>query len=265
MQNNEISIVLNCHANENLVKDTLESVKKYVTDNIIVLIDGCSWEDWGKNVNLGSEKLKGLYHGKNKAPYKNLTYGLLKIHERYPNSDWFCYIEPDVLFVSDRFKEDLNDCWCIGSDLRYYQYNLPFFVNMTKFQFKHYCYLLGCCVFYHKDFIKKLKELNIFEKIINWTSGFQSDSFPDYSEQNGYDFGEILFPSMAEYLGGKIKEFSRYDSHSELWQGNFEKYPIRFKPEINDCNLSKASIVHPIKDTNSMIRKKSKIIRSIRD
>ena len=139
----KISVLLNCHGDEDLVKDTIDSVKKYVTNDILVLIDGCNWADWGVSVDLGVEKISGLYHGKSKSPYKNLTYGLSKIYEKYPDSDWFCYIEPDVLFTSSSFKDDLKDCWCIGADLRHYKYELPFFVNMTRFEFKHYCYLLA--------------------------------------------------------------------------------------------------------------------------
>lgn len=268
----KIATLINCHGDSDLLNDTVESIIEYVSNDYLVLVDGFNWENWGRNLKI-KNKIKGLNHGNIqktfsktiessnlyqsqiniiKAPYKNLIFGISQIYDKFPNQDWYCYAEPDVLFCSDKFKEDLKG-WCCGFDLRYYNYHLPLFKSLTKFDFKHYCYFIGCCVFYHKNFVKKLKEINMFETIINWTSCFDNGFFPDYSEQNGYDFGEILMPSMANYLGGEIIELK-----------NDEKYIVRFKPEIENCDLSKISIVHPSKDAFGKLRKKAKLVRRLK-
>lgn len=267
----KIATLINCHGGTDLVFDTLESITKYVSNDYLILVDGFSWEKWGQNLNV-ENKIKGLNHGDPqnfsaticspnlyqttintiKAPYKNLVFGISNLYDKFPNHDWYCYTESDVLFCSNQFKKDLRG-WATGFDLRYYQYELPLFKQMTKFDFKHYCYLLGCCVFYHHDFIKKLKETKMFETIINWTSCFDNGFFPEYAEQNGYDFGEILMPSMADYLGGEIFKLGEFG----------DKYPVQFKPEIEDCDLSKASIVHPSKNAFGYLRKKAKLTRQL--
>jgi len=242
----KIATLLNAHGNTPLVLDTLSAIKMYVGDDILTLVDGCSW-DWAEKISLPCHKVKGFNHGYPKGPYRNLTLGLKLIYDLF-EADWYCYCEPDVLFISSKFKEDLKDAWCIGADYRNGQYKFPYLEKMFNIELKDSHYLLGCCVFYHRDFLTKLKEIEFFDIFLASTQQFSKGYFPDYEEQGGYDFGEHLFPTLATHFGGNIKELSKWHPIFCHWQGNFKQYPLRWQPELDwEDNFAEASIMHPVK------------------
>lgn len=266
----KISVLLNAHNHTELVADTIESIKKYVTNDILMVVDGIAWEDWGLKVNLGVDKLQGFIHNYPKAPYRNLLYGLSEIIKKFPDSDWVCYSEYDVLFLNSLFKEELknaenNNIWCLGNDLRNMNIQMPYLNKILNIEIKKYKYLLGCCVFLSKKFINKLLEFDFFNKILTATNHFEKGYFPDYEEQNGYDFGEMLIPTMADYFGGKVSGFAYWHQHLEQWQGNWKKFAMRWKPEIRlDEICQETSIIHPIKSKDLRKFLKSKRDKDVR-
>jgi len=265
----EIAVVLNAHGNTELVLDTLASVRKWVTDKVFVIADGASWQTWGQNVDLGVPKVEGFRHGAPCSPYRNYTLGLMVASQTWPDVDWYCYMEYDVLFASDSFKEELaiakqQNVWCLGNDMRKDRYNLPLLNYIVGNKIKEYYYLLGCCVFHNSDFIKKLREKNFFERFLFFTNEFRNGYFPGYSERRGYDFGEHLYPTLACHLGGLIGGFASWDRRTLTWGGNYPKFPMRWEPELHpeSENFEAAAILHPLKDPNNPIRLLHKMKRN---
>jgi hypothetical protein len=250
----KIATILNAHGNTQLVADTIDAIQTWVSKDILMLVDDKAWEVWGENVELPVHKMRGLYHNFRRAPYRNLTCGLKTIVDFWEGYDWYCYCEYDVLFTSDGFKKDLEDAqsqnvWCLGNDYREANYKFPFLENIIQAKLGRSQYLLGCCVFYSGAFLRKLKEVDFFNKFLLYTNGFTDGFFPGYEEQGGYDFGEHLYPTLAAHYGGGVKQLAGWNAVFEQWQGNFQKYPMRWKPELNwNDNFHNASIMHPVKE-----------------
>lgn len=249
----KIATVLNAHGNTPLVLDTIDAIKMWVSKDVAMIVDGATWVSWGIPAPIPVIKFQGFNHNYFRAPYRNLTLGLSNLANTFPDADWYCYCEYDSLFTSDKFKQDLKAAaeegvWCLGNDLRVGSFKFEYLESFMKLSLPVSRYLLGCCVFYHKDFIAKLKEINFFDRFLNFTHPFEKGYFPGYAEQGGYDFGEHLFPTLAGALGGKVAEFARWNQVFEHWEGNYEKYPLRWKPEISwDDNFREACILHPVK------------------
>ena len=247
-----IATVMNVHSDELLVRDTLDSILKYVGPNVLVIYDG-SVSSWGNQLDLNVHKVAGLYHNYNRNPYKNIALGLWKLAELFPNSDWYCYCEYDVLFGSSEFKEDLQkrykeDYWCLGNDHRINSLKFPILEKWTNKEFTRSDYMLGCCLFYNSKFIEKLLSLNFFEKLLNFSNGFSGGFFPGFKE---YDLSEHIYPTLARQLGGKVGSFAKWTDKG--WEGRYRKYPLRFRPDLDEL-FEEASIMHPLKEYNGEIR-----------
>lgn len=256
----KISVTLSAHDNTEAVLDCIDALKRYVTNDILLVVDGASWENWGKINDFGVEKIEGFHHKYPKAPYRNVTYGLYNSKRIFPNADWYCYCEYDVLFTSSEFKKDLEKAdksgiWCLGNDLRKYNFKLPYFNRIVGKEIKDYFYLLGCCVFHSRKFMNKMIEDKFFERFLQSTNTFEKGHFPDYEQQGGYDFAETMFPTMAHYYGGTVGQLAVWNQFLNQWNGNSQKYPMRWKPELGlEDNLTEASIMHPVK-ADSDLRK----------
>ena len=245
----KIATVMNVHADIPCVLDTIDALKTYVTEDILVLVDGVAWDKF-KNVDLGVAKVKGFPHGKPKSPYRNVALALSTLIDLFPNHDWYHYTEFDVLFCSDRFKKSLKlaeemKVWMLGNDGHVDSVNMQLVEALIKDKFKSNYYLIGCCQFFHKDFINKLKEINFFEKFLNLTNSFSDGYFPLF---NAYDISEHMYPTLCRHFGGNIGVFAHYDEYGN-WHGSYKIFPVRWKPEINPEteNFAEASIMHPIK------------------
>ena len=254
----QIATILSSHADTDLTVNTIQSIQRWVGNDLFVLIDGATWNSWGKKATLGVPKLQGLYHNSSISPHKNLTVGLKTALNMWPNADWFCLTEYDVLFGNDSFKEDLveadkNGVWMLGNDYREENQNMSFLEQMFKMKFDVGSkYFLGCCVFLNAKFVKKLEEIDFFHKFLWWTNAFERGYIPHFT---GYSFVEHLFPTMAYYCGGKLQQLAKWNQY-QIYQGNFRRYPMRFTPEIDsslDC-FAEAAIMHPVKDINSPLR-----------
>lgn len=249
-----LSVVLNIHDNSKIVFDTLDSIQTWMTNDILVIVDG---EFWDKlcDLSMNAYKLEGFRHACSQAPYRNIHLGLLKAAEQWPDSDWYCYLEYDCLVGSDEFWSDLKvadkmGVWCLGNDHRIGNRTFPIVENKFGIQFKESHYLLGCCIFYKREFIENLMEMDYFNKFLNMTNSFAKGFFPHY---DGYDITEHLMPSLAANLGGKVAQLASFTERLNRWNGNYQKYPLRFRPELDEMFTS-ASIMHPVKNYDNPLR-----------
>lgn len=263
----KIATLLNTHFGENLVLDTLDSIEHYCTDDIMVIIDGKNYNSLNESFKSKYDCIEGFYHGKNRNPYRNIAYGLKLISNKYPNHDWYCYTEYDTLFGSSDFKINLKEASkrgvdCLGNDFRVNKDNKLMFLNrLFKTDYNKSYYLLGCCLFFSNKFIRTLNKINFFDKFLTYSNDFKKGVFESFED---YDLSEHLYPTLAKHFGGNVESFAFYDESTKSWGGNFEKFLMRFKPEIEDDEFwEKASILHPLKKENSYIRKyfKNKRIR----
>ena len=278
----KISSVVLTHDYPQLTKDTMNSIKEFVGNQVIALVDEAGWKKF-ENFE-GAEK--GFYHAHKRSPYRNYVLGMKKLYERWPNSDWYLYTEYDCVFVSDKFKEELKaaeerNAWLVGVDLRRFPFEFPKLFEIINMPSpKHSYYFLGCCHFHKGDFIRKLANLNFFDKFLDETKNYEKGKFPEY---NRWAFEEELWPTLATALGGNLYELScwKYGDRQEhqspqstdtksfyagndhdAWRGKFKKYPIRNSPEIKlDEIYQEASIVHPLKEVGSPVRRELAIRR----
>lgn len=252
----EIAAALNVHNNPDVVRDTIDSIKTYMTDDIVVLVDGASWSQM-KNEPMEAGKMEGFHHNLPKSPYRNVALSLKTVTEQYPDSDWYCYCEYDVLFTSDRFKHNLRmaeekGVWMLGNDGHVDEQAIPLVQALIGEHFRSSYYLLGCCQFFHKNFIAKLNEINFFDRFLNMTNGFKDGFFPFYS---GYDLSEHMYPTLCRHFGGNIGVFAHYDEFGK-WHGAYQYFPVRWRPEIDPEteNFPNPSIIHPLKSYDHPLR-----------
>lgn len=250
----EISIVLNAHRDTELLKDTVDAIRTYCTNQILVVVDGTHW-DWTKDLTVPASYLKGFPHNTFRSPYRNVAYGLMSALKKWPDSDWYCYCENDVLFASKEFSSDLaaadrENIWCLGTNVRIGEVKIPYLERILGLSFQKSFYVLGCCMFLSGKFVRRLHRDDFFKKLLTYTNGFENGFFPGY---DGYDLSEHMYPTLADYYGGGVAQFSTWYSKWEKWDGDYRKYPIRWKPEISEC-YPETSILHPLKTVNHPIR-----------
>lgn len=237
--------------------DTLDSVVTYVGKDVLVIYDAVYKHDWG-NKKCPSIFIDGFEHGCSKNPYKNVALGLLRTYEKYPNADWYCFTEYDCLFVNSDFKKDLKKAekdgyWMLGCDLRADRYRFPIIEKFLNVKFNISYHFIGCCLFFNKIYIKKLIEVDFFNKLLFAAGPYTKDYFPGIEEQGIYDLSEEIYPTMAVHYGGKVGQFSSYNQDFNFWRGEYKKYHIRFKPDISEF-YPESSIIHPLKEYNSSVR-----------
>lgn len=259
-----ITTVLNVHDDVDCALDTIDSIKKYVGGNILVIVDGVHWKKWEK-VNVPAHKMCGFQHGCAKSPYRNVALGIKSAWDLWGSqSKWICYTEYDVLFTSDFFKKNLEAAeemgvWMLGNDGHIDDKEMPLVESMIKEKFKSYYYLLGCCQFFSCEFMKKLDEIDFFDKFLNLTNQFTQGYMPGYS---GCDISEHMYPSLCRHFGGNVGVFASYDEMGQ-WHGHYRYFPMRWRPNINfeTENFEESSIMHPIKDISDPLRVHHRKIR----
>lgn len=251
----ELAVVLNVHGDPGLNIDTLDSIFKYATDNVLVVVDGAAWKNYSK-CEMRAAKVKGFYHNVPKSPYRNMALGLKLLLEQWPSADWYCYSEGDVLFASNRFLKALTHAekmgvWMLGNDGHVDSVRMPIIETMAKIKPKSTYYLLGCCQFFSRHFMEKLLEFDFFDRFLFLTSAFDPGYFPAY---NGYDINEHMYPTLCRSFGGAIGVFATWSN--DQWHGSYEIFPMRWKPELDPDteNFPDASILHPIKKYMHPIR-----------
>lgn len=241
----QIATLINTHADPELTQDTADSVATWMTDKIMVLVDGAGWHHFA-NLSFPYPLHKGLTHGRSRSPHRNAMVGIEELYKRHPNMDWYCYFESDCLCVSDKFKEDLrqNRGKFIGG-LEYRingEWSLPLLDQIVDSKVRWSYHLLGAVMFMSKRFVERIVKARIPSRLVAATDKFPSDFFPDF---HGYAFEEELFPSLAHY----------FLPESVFSLGNWSRYNIRWQPEIApEETTPSASIIHPLKSYDHPVR-----------
>lgn len=262
----KISALLNVHSPDITNIDTLESIFCYLTKDVLVLIDGAKKKEFD-GFDIPAPFMFGFRHGVPKSPYRNVALGLKSLYESHPDSDWFCYTEYDVLFGSSRIKGQLAKAeemgvWMLGNDGHVDEIRLPFIDSLLGQPVSQSYYLLGCCQFFHNNFLRKLYEIDFFDRFLNLTNEFNEGYIPYYS---GYDVSEHLYPTICRHFGGNIGVLASYDQMGK-WHGAYEYYPVRWRPDLHpiDDDFSEASIMHPLKEYHHPIRERHRLLRKER-
>jgi hypothetical protein len=257
----QISVLINAHENSPILSDTIDSIKLNLTKNILLNIDGYSKDTFDyKDI----YKMKGFIHNCYKSPYKNMALGLWKTWQTWKDSDWYAYIEPDCLICSNKIKQRLenSDGWILGNNLRLNSLSKKDVFSSGNFTFlekiigikpkDEIFYLLGCCLFFKNTFIKKLIDLDFFNKFIFFTNSFYDGEYPGYE---AHDISEHLYPTLAYNLGGVIDEFANFEGVKPT--GEFEKYYMRYRPDVGPADFDyckNAYIIHPVKTPDNIVR-----------
>lgn len=272
----KIATILVAHENSEVYRDTLESVRTYLSEDVMVLIDGFA-RDQFKNENV--DKIEGFRHGKSSAPVRNMALGLMEAWNRYGESvNWYCYIEYDCLIGSRDVLNHLamaqeRGYWLLGNDLRKIEGSIPELEKLCGSSGIKPHYFLGCCLFFNSRFMSKMCKDGFLTRLLEYTNFFPSDfnllskdptdkHFGTCSSRNGsekkiviHDPSEFIYPSLAIHYGGSVKELASWDQITGRWGGNYLFYPMRFTPDLcADDPFQKACIMHPIKEANSPIR-----------
>lgn len=257
----ELAFLVNVHSDPATIIDTVSSIFEYGSANILVLVNGASWDELS-SLEVPVPKVKGLPHTSRRSPYRNVALGLKLLTEQWPNADWYCYTEYDTLFASNRFQHNLklaeaNGVWMLGSNGRVDESQMPLVESLVGEKFRSVYYLLGCCLFLHKDFVHKLNSIDFFDRFLFLTNSFSDGHFPAY---NGYDISEHMYPTLCRHFGGKVGVFSTWDEMKAEWHGSYKYFPLRWKPELNaeTENFPEASILHPLKSADHPIRQHHK-------
>ena len=250
----KIATVLNSHSPD-LAADTIESILAYVGKDVLLVVDGCAWSKF-EAVDFPVQKVSGFRHGKNKAPYRNVALGLQLAWEQFPDCDWICYCESDVIFASQRFQVNLQmasdqGIWMLGNDGHVDDKTMPLVESLVGGKFRSIYYLLGCCQFFSRKFMQKLTDIKFFDRFLFLTNDFPPGYFPSYS---GYDISEHMYPTLCRHFGGAVGVWATWDQ--EQWHGAYHYFPMRWKPELDPATdpYQDASILHPLKEMLNPIR-----------
>lgn len=259
-----IAVILSAHENSPTFRDTLESVRRHLSDDVVVLVDGFAADEIG-----GVDKIEGFRHGKSSAPVRNVALGLKGAWERWGGSaDWFCYMEYDCLVGSPDIRDHLGMAdergyWMLGNDLRRPEGSLPLLDN---FMGKHIPlrYLLGCCWFMSSRFMEELSRRDFFRLFLEYTNFY--DPCPSVLE-NGvgrklpiHDPSEFIYPSLAVEYGGSVEQLACWNGD---WTGNHEHYPMRFRPDLGGSDpFRQACVMHPLKEFDNPIRNYHRNLRA---
>lgn len=236
---NNLAVQVHTHGFTDITIDTLNRVKTHLTDKTIIVSDQAGWQDIHKI--KGVEKVCGVYHKCIHGPYRNQIIGLSRLYRKYPECEWYGNVEWDVAINDSRLLIDLEKakgCWTAGFDLR--QYDTPWPVLSSKIgrEIKTTRYYIGCCLFFHHDFIKICEEEGFFAKILH-TSRVYGPHWPDYRD---WSVDEALLPSIAQSYDKPGYEFGCWDEDR-----NRDVYAVRYRPEWKELPEN-WSVVHPLKD-----------------
>jgi hypothetical protein len=213
----QIATLINAHKSPDVVKETIDSVKRHVTDKIVLVIDHAGWHEFENFSYEGVKKICGFRHHARFSPYKNVALGMNYLYNLYPSVDWYNYIEYDVLYLNDNFKIDLekkshfsmlgfvhqkpkssqkNDHWLAKKILH----------NQNIKGHK----MLGAVAFYSHYCMERLMSFNFFEELLKKSRPWRS-RMPNFYH---VAVEEILFPSAArmtvenQYQGINLVQFT---------------------------------------------------------
>jgi len=251
--------LLMTHLDTELTRDTLESIQCYMTSNNLILVDGKFWPHFAR-VNFGCPTMKGLDHGHTCSPYKNQILGLQRLRKLHPDADWYAYVENDVLFATDQYKEDLEladkkGAWSAGFEVREYYQPWPLLSNRLGIRVLYHRIMIGCCQFYRREFLERLEAMDFYDRFMAICATYDA-SFPDYTH---VAVEEGLLPSMCKYFGRATFQMGHWDAGH-----NQDRYAVRFRPLWEPGEMTRNfSIIHPIKRVEK-IRERQRKVREFR-
>ena len=223
-----IATLVMTHADPQLTAHTVAGVEKWVGERVLVLVDEAGWSEF-KDIHIGGAKIEqGFLHAHNRSPYRNSALGLKKLYEYWPGADWFLYTEYDCLFNSAAFKADLLraealGAWCVGFDLRRFDFQVPLLETLLQSgPIQHSYFLLGCCVFLRREFLARLHQNGFIDRFLAATADFEKGTFPGSPR---WAFEEELWPTLAVKLGGSVLELACWKGRDGEWQQRYAKDP----------------------------------------
>ena len=247
-----LATLINSPDDGDLVRDTLDSVLHHWTKHVLVTVDGACPHD----PRLPVPHLKGFYCKSNRAPFRNVALGLECLLGLY-EADWYCYMDYDCLVASDRVMGMLRsasgaDLHMLGNDGKLEHRYVPFVEEFVGHQPQQAYYLLGCCLFFSKKYMTRLKECDFFQRFLIRTNGLDAGSLPGY---RGHDISEHLYPTLARAWGMRIGVLASWQGG--VWHGSSAYYPMRFRPVLDAGEIGEdVCVMHPVKEVNSPIREK---------
>jgi hypothetical protein len=244
---------LNVHANPSLTRRNIDLIKRNVTHNISVLIEGSTYDNWPLDFFKDIQVIEGFKHTAPRNPYKNVFLNLKTTYEKFPNCDWYVFSEFDNFIINENFKNDfqyINENYSlIANDFRQIYCEDNLFESSLGIKFENFYCMLGCCYFIKKNFMEILYR-EIFEKFLSFSSFMPQGFYPNFHQ---YDVTEVLLPTLCKYYNFDVFSYARFKEEDFSWQGMYKKYMMRFRPNIEFFEVSKqASIIHPIKSENSL-------------
>jgi len=269
----KVATILSAHENSEVYRDTLESVRRYISEDIVVLVDGFGWNQFQEEK---VDKIRGFKHGKHCAPVRNMALGLMEAWNRWGDSvSWYSYMEYDCLVGSSETKSHLamaeeRGYWLLGNDLREIRGSMPELERLCGFSNIRLYSFLGCCLFFSSKFVSELNK-NFFNKFLNYTNFFPCEFkvLNSNKARSGskmlpvYDSSEFIYPSLAVRYGGAIEQLAVWDQFLGSWGGNYRHYPMRFNPELSGSDpFQEACVMHPIKEANNPIRAYHRSLRA---
>ncbi len=274
----KIAAAVPAHADTHVVNDTLASIRLNMTENILVVADGWAYEKIKDQVD--GDVLSGLCQGGAQGSHANRMFGLSNLYAKYPDCDWYCWIEYDALVANDHFKQDLHEAspdeWMAGFCVCRSRFDAPVFPVIFRYPgLQELTYALGAVVFHRREFLAQLQADGMFEWVVNSTAAFSSchiqglvNQFPGLTlNKEMYDLGEHLMGTLADRYGKKAKSLSHWEqqhwllqkhgsSTTPYWSGNYQRYPVRWTPMLREEEniLGTTSILHPLKEYDDPIR-----------
>lgn len=261
-----IAVVLSAHENSPVYRDTLESVRRHLSDDVVVLVDGFGWKGFASEP---VEKIEGFRHGKSAAPVRNVALGLMGAWERWGSgADWYCYMEYDCLVGSGDVGQHLRMAdergyWMLGNDLRKQGGGLPFLDNFVGRKVPLH-YLLGCCWFMSSRFMGELGKRDFFRRFLEYTN-FYDPLRSVMGDERGrllpvHDPSEFIYPSLAVEYGGSVEQLACWRGG---WVGNFHHYPMRYQPDLSESDpFRQACVMHPLKEFDNPVRNYHRNLRA---
>lgn len=260
----KIAVSMIAHDHLDVLLDTIDSIKYWVGDKINIVVDAFHW---AKFKDFPHENMIecGFIHNYYRSPYMNVALSLKRTYEKFPDVEWIVYLEWDCLITADFWKKDLleaerNGTWMLANHVRCIpDASLPIgFREIFRCDIKPLYINLGCCVFYKTVFIKKLFEIDFFDKLFEITKDYENGYFPNFTD---HAMEEHLFGSACNSMGGGIRELAAWEGN---WRGDWRKYLMRAPEEIWDINEIglATTIIHPVKRYDSPIREHYRKMRA---
>lgn len=192
----KITAIIYSHGDYDNTYKTVNSVKQYITDNILLIVNNNHWNSFKDNYTI--PLLKGLNHNSYKTSYRNVLLGFFHAIKAWGYSDWYFYIEDSIVTKPLNIDFDYD---IVGSNLREDNKQLKIVEFIIKSPLK--VHFMNNIYLYSKRFITNLMETNFIETFLHYTNDFQNGFFPGYG--NKYtNFLEHLMPTLANHWGNKI-------------------------------------------------------------